>query len=73
VDGRRVNAPRHGFACSTRIVVTEPVVVLRAGVKEKLPVSAFRTRVANGALVTDARVPSERAMPSSSTSAACAA
>ena len=61
-----------GLPCSTRIIVIEPLVVSPVGVNEKLPMTPFLTCVANSALVTDERVPSERAMASTSTSAACA-
>src|SRR5205807_2337844 len=58
--------------CSTRMIVTEPAVVSPVGVIAKLPMIPLRTRVANSARVTDARVPSERAIASSRTSAAWA-
>jgi hypothetical protein len=59
-----------GLPRAMRMMVTEPAVVSPVGVNAKLPVMPLRTRVAKRALVTDARVPLERAIASSRTSPA---
>src|SRR4029078_9911721 len=53
---------------ATALSVVSPV-----GVIQKLPRIPFETLVENSLLVTDSRVPSERATASSRTSIACAA
>ena len=72
LSGGVITERTRGFPRSMRYIVTPPAVVLPFASSSKLPRMPSLTRVRNRFLVTDARVPSEAAIASSSTSVAWA-